>query len=137
MKKRFLIVSLLIIIILAAVFLIKPVFGSKPFQNLSLSEISKVSVELIPPDVTLELNAGQIEKLVPILQQVVIYKQDDSYSESCGQAVIFTITKTDGSLSTVQAYNPFLVIDGVGYKTKYEPCEALNQLGNQILSGEA
>ena len=137
MKKRFLIVSLLIIIILAAVFLIKPVFGSKPFQNLSLSEISKVSVELVPPDVTLDLNAGQIEKLVPILQQVVIYKQDDSYSESCGQAVIFTIIKTDGSLLTVQAYNPFLVIDGIGYKTKYEPCEALNQLGNQILSGEA
>ncbi|MCI8755064.1 MAG: hypothetical protein HFG18_00540 [Oscillospiraceae bacterium] len=137
MKKKFLIVSLLIIIILAAVFLITPVFGSKPFQNLSLSEISKVSVELVPPDVTLDLNAGQIEKLVPILQQVVIYKQDHSYAESCGQAVIFTITKTDGSLSTVQAYNPFLVIDGVGYKTKYEPCEALNQLGNQILSGEA
>ena len=137
MKKRFLIVSLLIIIILAAVFLITPVFGSKPFQNLSLSEISKVSVELVPPDVTLDLNDGQIEKLVPILQQVVIYKQDDSYSESCGQAVIFTIIKTNGSLLTVQAYNPFLVIDGIGYKTKYEPCEALNQLGNQILSGEA
>lgn len=32
----------------------------------------------------------------------------------------------DGTQTEVMVYNPFLVIDGVGYKTKYEPCEALN-----------
>ena len=33
-------------------------------------------------------------------------------------------------------YNPFLVIDGVGYKTKYEPCEALNHYANRLLEEE-
>lgn len=137
MKKRFSIILLLVVIILAAVFLIKPCLGSKPFQDLSVSEISKVSVELLPPDVTLDLNAGQIEKLVQILHQVVIYKKDNSYSEYSGQAVIFTITRIDGSLLTINAYNPFLIIDRIGYQTKYEPCEDLNHLANQILYGEA
>lgn len=137
MKKRFSIILLLVVIILAAVFLIKPRLGSKPFQDLSVSEISKVSVELLPPDVTLDLNAGQIEKLVQILHQVVIYKKDNSYSEYSGQAVIFTITRIDGSLLTINAYNPFLIIDRIGYQTKYEPCEDLNHLANQILYGEA
>ena len=137
MKKRFSIVLLLVVIILTAVFLIKPRLGSKPFQDLSVSEISKVSVELLPPDVTLDLNAGQIEKLVQILHQVVIYKKDNSYSEYSGQAVIFTITRIDGSLLTINAYNPFLIIDRIGYQTKYEPCEDLNQLANQMLYGEA
>ena len=45
---------------------------------------------------------------------------------------------TDGSTTDVMAYNPFLVIDGVGYRTKYEPCEALSRYANQLLgSGEA
>ena len=31
-------------------------------------------------------------------------------------------------------YNPFLIIDGVGYKTKYEPCQALNSYANELLN---
>ena len=41
---------------------------------------------------------------------------------------------TDGTQTEVMAYNPFLVIDGIGYKTKYEPCEALNSYANQLLN---
>ena len=34
--------------------------------------------------------------------------------------------RVDGTQTDIMAYNPFIVIDGIGYKTKYEPCEALN-----------
>lgn len=90
-------------------------------------------MELYPPDATLELTQEEIEDLIPILNRVVSYRRDDTYREYTGQAVIFTLTKTDGSQLRVQAYNPFIIIDGVGYRTKYEPCEELNQLGNDLL----
>jgi hypothetical protein len=30
------------------------------------------------------------------------------------------------------AYNPFFIIDAVGYRTKYEPCEKLNSWVNEL-----
>jgi hypothetical protein len=30
------------------------------------------------------------------------------------------------------AYNPFFIIDAVGYRTKYEPCEKLNLWANEL-----
>ena len=64
--------------------------------------------------------------MVEYLKDVVIYNEDNSYKEYSGQGVIFTLNMTDGTQTSIMAYNPFLVIDGIGYKTKYEPCEALN-----------
>ena len=32
------------------------------------------------------------------------------------------------------AFNPFIIIDGIGYKCKYEPCEALNNYANRLLT---
>lgn len=115
--------------ILAKLYLI----GTKPLRGLTVEEVAAATVELYPPDATLKLTREEIKVLVPILNQVVIYQRDDAYRESCGQAVIFTLIQTDGTQLRVQAYNPFLVINGEGYRTKYGPCEELNQLGNDIL----
>lgn len=112
--------------------MIKLYLGTRPFQNISVSEISKASVKLLPPDVEIELEQDEIEELVGILHAVIIYQEDNSYNDYEGQAVVYTITNEDGSQVTINAYNPFLVIDGKGYRTKYEPCEQLNSLGNQI-----
>ena len=65
---------------------------------------------------------------------VVIYNKDNSFTEYSGQGVIFTLTMADGTQTEIMAYNPFLVIDGVGYKTKYEPCQALNRYANRLLN---
>ena len=51
-----------------------------------------------------------------------------------GQGVVFTLTMVDGTQTDIMAYNPFIVIDGIGYKTKYEPCEALNSYANELLN---
>lgn len=107
--------------------------GSKPFKDLTVGEISSVTVEVLPPDKSAELGQEDIERLVNNLRAVTTYRKDDSYREYSGQAVVFTIHKTDDGTLVVMAYNPFLIIDGTGYRTKYEPCQALNVLGNELI----
>ena len=41
-------------------------------------------------------------------------------------AGIFKIAKANGTKISVNAYTPFLIVDGVGYRTKYDPCEELH-----------
>lgn len=110
------------------------VTGSKPYEKLDAAKVSSVSVRLTPPDV--ELQVEDLDALAELLRDVVIYEKDDSYTEYSGQGVTFTLTMADGSRTTIMAYNPFLVIDGVGYRTKYEPCEALNSYANKLLNSE-
>jgi len=40
----------------------------------------------------------------------------------------------DGAQEKITAFNPFVIINGVGYKAKYEPCERLSRYANQLLS---
>ena len=47
--------------------------------------------------------------------------------------VLFTVTMADGTAANVTAYNPFLIIDGTGWRTAYAPCEALNRFANELL----
>ena len=131
MKKAKIFIVITIICI-GIVFILLDTRGQKPFEKLTKEEIKEVTVELYPLDTTAELDEEEIEDLVEILHQVVIYKKDNTYSDYCGQAVIYKITKYDGTTIEVQAYNPFLIIDGIGYTTKYEPCQKLNSLGNKI-----
>lgn len=134
MKKKPMIIGLVIVVILIiGLYIFKISLGNRPLKDLSISEISEVSVELAPPDKTFKLKNSEITKLISIFQTVVTYRQDDSYKDYCGQAVVFTITKTDGTRIVVNAYNPFIIINGIGYKTKYEPCQELNSFGNDIL----
>lgn len=72
--------------------------------------------------------------MVGLLKDVVIYNEDPSYTEYTGQGVVFTLFMADGTQTEIVAYNPFLIIDGVGYKTKYEPCQALNAYANGLLN---
>lgn len=105
--------------------------GRKPYKNLEASDIVSATVHLAPPDKTIQIT--DIKELVAYLNEVVIYNEDNSYTEYDGQAVIFTLTLADGSQEEITAYNPFVVINGTGYKTKYEPCEKLNNYANGLL----
>lgn len=104
--------------------------GKKPFADLKASDIQSATVRLSPPDAT--YHVLDLEKLTGYLQNLVIYEEDNSYTEYAGQGVIYTLTMADGTERTVTAYNPFLIVDGVGYRTKHEPCEALSRYGNKI-----
>ena len=100
---------------------------------LEAADIAAATVLVAPPDVTLELDAGEIETLADLLADVRITRPDQSYSEYAGQTVLFTVTMADGTAANVTAYNPFLIIDGTGWRTAYAPCEALNRFANELL----
>ncbi len=102
--------------------------GTKPFEELSADDIVSVSVNCTPPGVTVETDdEDKIEELVNLLSEQVIYEEDEK--EYAGQSVIFTIYKADGTETKVNAYNPQLIIDGVKYTTKSDPCNELSALG--------
>ena len=105
--------------------------GRKPFKSLKSSEIVSATVLLEPPNETIVIT--DVSELVADLNEVVVYNRNQSYRNYVGQAVTFTLTMSDGTQMKVMAYNPFIVINGIGYKTKYEPCERLNQYANRLL----
>ena len=134
--KRRLIALLCLAVIGCGILAASALAGRRPYKDLTAADIQSATVLLAPPDTMLEI--PDTAELAEYLSQVVIYDRDDSYTEYAGQGVVFTLHMTDGSTTDVMAYNPFLVIDGVGYRTKYEPCEALSRYANQLLgSGEA
>ena len=92
-------------------------WGRRPFRGLEAADIAAASVTLMPPDVTLELNTEEIETLAAMLGDLRITRPDQSYTEYTGQAVLFTVTFADGT----------------GWRTAYEPCEALNRFANELL----
>lgn len=135
MKKRWLIISIACVLISGiAVISFAAGNGKKPYKDLNASQIASATVRLTPPDKTIQI--VEIKELAEYLKDVVIYDEDNSYTEYSGQGVTFTLTMTDGTQTKIMAYNPFLVIDGVGYKTKYEPCEALSNYANKLLNDE-
>ncbi|RKI94358.1 hypothetical protein D7V94_01135 [Parablautia intestinalis] len=132
MKRKTIIISLICILSAVIIVMVTAVFrGRKPYKNVDSSQIVSATVRLTPPDKTIQIT--EVTELVKLLKDVVIYNEDNSYTEYSGQGVTFTVTMADGTQTSIMAYNPFLVIDGVGYKTKYEPCEALNHYANILL----
>ena len=130
-KKRWFVAAAmgLLLIVFASALLM----GRRPFAALRLEEIAHATVRLIPPDAEVTLDDEQIAELAALLQSTVIYRQDMAYTEYDGQGVLFTLVMADGRRITINACNPFLVIDGIGYRTKYAPCEALSAFANGLL----
>lgn len=108
--------------------------GNRPFAGLEAGDLRAASVRLSPPDVTLELTEAEREELAGLLQKAVTHRRDDSWREYAGQGVTYTLEFADGTVRTVTEFYPFLIVDGVGYRASHDPCQALSQFGNRILS---
>lgn len=136
MKKKAVLLAGTVILLVCGALIGKEMIETKPFKDLSKNDIAEVTVKLLPPDTAFTVNDEEVKELVEILNRVVTYREDDSYTEYAGQAAVFTIIRTDGTQLTVNAYNPFIIIDGIGYRTKYGPCEELNSFANRLESGK-
>ena len=134
MKKKIIITGACLLVIVGAIIISILTAGKKPFKDLTPSDIVSASVQLSPPDTTIQIE--DIEELVRLLNEVVIYREDNSYTEYVGQGVIFTLSLSDGTYKEIIAYYPFLILDRVGYQTEYEPCQALNSYANELLHGK-
>jgi len=132
-RKIIIVVSILIFGILSVILF--STFGRKPFAKLSATEIISAELFIIPPEKIIDLTDEEdIEELTDILNEIVIYREDNSGREYVGQLVQVTIILKNGETHAIGAYNPFLFLNGKCYRTKYEPCEKLNAFGNRILN---
>ena len=106
--------------------------GDKPFQTLETGQAASAPMEL-DPRTLLQRWIHRPLRTWRVLQATKIYQEDESYQTASGQFVTFTFTLADGAEYTVSACAPYVVIDGTGYRTDYEPCQALNMLGSQLV----
>ena len=133
MRRRYIFAGSAVLAVLLALAAGLLFWGRRPFRNLGAEDITAASVTLMPPDVTLELDEAEIGTLAELLGDLRITRPDQSYTEYTGQAVQFAVTFADGTETEVTDYNPFLIINGIGWRTAYGPCEALNRFANDLL----
>ena len=119
-RKKYALIAAACVVVIGAALLIYGALGRKPFRDLEPGEIVTASVTLTPPDVTLAVeDTGTLSRL---LGDLVVYRDaGDSCRDYAGQGVKYTLTLADGTVTEVTAFNPFLIIDGTAYKTKYAP----------------
>lgn len=96
---------------------------SYPLESLKLEEISDLTLHMEPPDITFTPEKQDTEKLVQLLNKVIVLEEDST--QYMGQAVTCTITKTDGSTLTVLLTSPSVTVNGTQFKGDYESCEAV------------
>ena len=128
MKKKALSATACLII---AVVLLSAFCGRKPYKDLQPSDIASAAVSLNMSDKTIQIT--EIKELTEYLSKVVIYKEDNSYTEYAGQGVTFTLTMADGTEEEITECSPFVIINGKRYRAKHEPCEKLNSYANRLL----
>jgi len=133
-KKKYIITACVLVLGILTIVLLN-IFGTKPFSRLSASEIVSAELFIIPPEKNIDLRDEEdIAELTDILNEIIIYREDNSGRESEGQLVKATITLKNGETHTIGAYGSFLFLNGKCYRTKYEPSQKLNAFGNIILN---
>ena len=131
-QRRILYAAMLAILLLVPSIALIFQSGEKPFQDLEAGEVAAASVELTSPGASAELDGDAIADLVSVLQAVKLYGKVLNYQELSGTFVTFTFTLADGTEHTVSACAPYMVIDGTGYQTDVEPCQALSTIAEQV-----
>lgn len=102
---------------------------STPFSELEAHDIEEVFI-LFGGFPAYPLAQEDLYPLVEALRSVELYEEDNRYHEYDGLGwVWFQLELSNGEIFHFQPANPFFIIDGVGYRTKYQPCETLNNIG--------
>ena len=106
MRKRTITISLICILSATIIMIVVAAAGGrKPYKNLETVQIIYSTVQLSPPNITIQIT--EINELVDLLKYVVIYNEDNSYTEYSGQGVTFTLVMADGTqtkLFTMEIY---------------------------------
>ena len=132
MRTKALIAAAVLLAVLTAAVMIPK--GKRPYRELNASDIVSAAVYLGPPDRTVRI--ADLEELASYLNDIVIYNEDNGYTDYCGQTVRFTLTMADGFQVELTAFSPFVIINGTGYRAEYEPCERLSRYANQLLNAK-
>lgn len=130
--KKLLIVAVIILAIASGWLL----FSARPFETINVDDIEEIKVYAIPPDEEVVLSEGEVESVVPLLQNLKTSKPGYKIFAigMGGQTVRFTVQKSDGSTTEISNVgNVLIIIDGKSYQADYESAEALNEFANKVL----
>lgn len=135
MKKKWILFlfTVLVLCVLVGLGTFRLASGQRPFADITAEDIAQARVEMLPPGKSAKLDQEAVRELAGILRVATVYQKDDSYLDDSGQAAIYSIERADGSEVELMAYSPYLVVDGVGYRARLEPCLALVALGNEAV----
>lgn len=101
---------------------------SKPFSKLERSDIMEVSV-VFGGFPAYPLAQEDLAPLAEALRAVELYEEDDYYGYVGSAFLSFQMDLSSGESYYITPANPFFIIDGVGYRTEYQPCETLSNIG--------
>jgi len=131
--KKLLIIAVVILAIASAI-LGWLLYSSRPLETISVNEIEEIKVYAIPPDEEVILSGAEIDRVVPLLQNLKISKPGYKVFALGGQTVRITVQKTDGSIIEISNVgNVQIIIDGRSYRADYESAEAINNFVNKVL----
>jgi len=109
--------------------------GTKPLTELKVDDVVSADITLMPPNTTITISdPANLEQLVALLNDIILFEQDDAGRQAEGQLVTVTVTRADGSTASVGAYGSYIFYNDICYRAEYEPSEALNGFGNSFLT---
>lgn len=127
MKLRKVVIIGLILVLIALVFLAgRKLFGKKLFGNLSSSDIRRVTVQIPPSEEDRPL--ADLDEVVEALNDIVVYRQADSFEISQGQSVIYRVTFSNGYQIAIGVVDSYISVDGLRYTARGASCEKLQRL---------
>lgn len=132
MKKKSVSSVFLLLLLLVCVVTGTSGMGKKPFQDMTADEIQTVSVLLTPPGTHIELDREEIEQMVGLLHNIIIYQRNFLGNDYNGQYIRFDIEKTNGTKLSIGILNPVLCMDDIYYRVESASCEALSQFANRL-----
>ena len=134
-KRKYAVVASIVFLLTAVAAVLIRLEAVRPFENLRAEDIASVRISLQSPDaVVLIEDEARIAEIAGVIITVITYEKSDEWQDYVGQSAAFTLTMKSGEETEIVAYNPFVIINGQGYKAEYEPCENLSSVANRTLN---
>ncbi len=132
MKKKIVKVCFIVAMIFCVFLFYKSFVGINPFKGLTVNEIESVMIHCVPDNKEIKLNEEEQQKVVDLLQGVVIYNRTLRHKFYGGTLYCYTIVKRDGTKMEVVFSDKFIIINGKAYRTKSEYWDEVNTFENEM-----
>lgn len=133
-KSKRLPITIVLVLALTTGVLSYFLYTDRPFETITVNDIQEVKVYAIPPEAEVVLSEAEVERVIPLLQNMKISKPGYKVFALGGQTVRITVQKTDGSIIEISNVgNVQIIIDGRSYRAEYESAEAINNFANKVL----
>lgn len=131
-KKRLALLGLAALLLLALLLAFRPRERfrpfSRPFSDLEAGDIMEVWIEFggFP---AYPLDQEDLPPLVDALRAVELFEEADYHGYDGLGYLWYRLELSDGESLHFQPANPFFITGGTGFRTKYQPCDTLGNIG--------